>query len=131
MSAKNRNPVDAHVGGRVKLRRGIVGLSQTKLGDELGITFQQVQKYEKGINRIGASRLYHISQILGVPVQYFFEGLETLEDGTTIPMSPDVFDEFMQSPMGIALCRSFVQIGDPEVQRRVFKLIQSMGEGSN
>jgi transcriptional regulator with XRE-family HTH domain len=131
MSAKNRNPVDAHVGGRVKLRRGIVGLSQTKLGDELGITFQQVQKYEKGINRVGASRLYHISQILGVPVQYFFEGLETLEDGTTIPMSSDAFDEFMQSPMGIALCRSFAQIGDPEVQRRVFKLVQSMGEANN
>lgn len=125
MSIPNRNPVDAHVGGRVKLRRGIMGLSQTQLGNELGITFQQVQKYEKGLNRIGASRLYHIAQALEVPVQYFFEGLDVPGERGS---GANVFDAFIHSPTGIELCRSFTNINDPQIQSRVLRLVQAMGE---
>ena len=72
MAGKKPNPVDTHVGSRVRLRRMLLGMSQERLGDSMGLTFQQVQKYEKGVNRIGASRLFHISKILDVPVQFFF-----------------------------------------------------------
>ena len=75
MVKKNPNPIDVHVGSRVRMRRMLVGLSQEKLGERLGLTFQQVQKYEKGSNRVSASRLYQMAQILGVPVQFFFEDL--------------------------------------------------------
>src|SRR5256885_4646469 len=76
------NPVDVHVGARVRLRRTLLGMSQEKLGDAIGLTFQQVQKYERGANRIGASRLYDLSRVLDVPVSYFFE-----EFGETSPVS--------------------------------------------
>jgi transcriptional regulator with XRE-family HTH domain len=78
--AKIPNPIDKHVGARVRMRRVLVGLSQEKLGDALGITFQQIQKYEKGTNRIGASRLQEASKILGVPVNFFFEGAQAESD---------------------------------------------------
>jgi len=76
MTKKNPNPIDIHVGNRVRMRRMLVGMSQEKLGEKLGLTFQQVQKYEKGSNRVSASRLYHMAMILGVPVQFFFDDLE-------------------------------------------------------
>src|SRR5436189_681918 len=72
--SRRANPVDVHVGSRVRLRRMMLGMSQEKLGESLGITFQQIQKYEKGTNRIGASRLQHIARVLTMPVSYFFEG---------------------------------------------------------
>lgn len=75
MSGKSPNRIDVHVGSRLRTRRIIVGMSQEKLGDQLGLTFQQIQKYEKGLNRIGASRLYAISRIMGTSIQYFFEDL--------------------------------------------------------
>lgn len=84
MASKKSNPVDAHVGSRVRLRRMLVGLSQEKLGERMGLTFQQIQKYEKGVNRIGASRLFQLSQILEVPVQFFFEGAPSV-DGMAQP----------------------------------------------
>jgi transcriptional regulator with XRE-family HTH domain len=74
MLTKAPNPVDRHVGSRVRMRRMLIGMSQEKLGEALGITFQQIQKYEKGTNRIGASRLHHIARVLGVPVEFFYEG---------------------------------------------------------
>src|ERR671914_1569018 len=74
LTKKAPNPIDRHVGSRVRMRRMIVGMSQEKLGESLGLTFQQVQKYEKGTNRIGASRLQQISKVLGVPIEFFFEG---------------------------------------------------------
>jgi transcriptional regulator with XRE-family HTH domain len=76
---KSPNPIDKHVGNRVRMRRLMLNMSQTKLGDALGLTFQQVQKYEKGTNRMGASRLQHLSQILQVPVPFFFEGAPTMQ----------------------------------------------------
>jgi transcriptional regulator with XRE-family HTH domain len=77
MTKKSPNPIDKHVGSRVRMRRMMISMSQEKLGEKLGITFQQIQKYEKGTNRIGASRLQQISQILQVPVSFFFEGAPT------------------------------------------------------
>ena len=84
MTKKAPNPIDKHVGSRVRMRRMMLGMSQEKLGDALALTFQQVQKYEKGTNRIGASRLQQISQILQVPVAFFFEGAPHLS-GSTLP----------------------------------------------
>jgi len=83
--AANPNPIDVHVGSRVRLRRTLLGMSQEKLGEALGLTFQQVQKYERGVNRIGASRLYHLSQILDVPVSFFFDDMPTFEKGSALP----------------------------------------------
>src|SRR4030043_303476 len=82
MAGKKPNPVDTHVGSRVRLRRMLLGMSQERLGDSMGLTFQQVQKYEKGVNRIGASRLFQISKILDVPVQFFFEEAPHIGDGS-------------------------------------------------
>ena len=132
MAKKSPNPIDIHVGGRVRLRRMLVGMSQEKLGEMLGLTFQQVQKYEKGANRIGASRLYHISKILSVPVQFFFEDLA---DGSKPPASgfsegdstPYVMD-FVSSSEGLQLNRAFTNIDDPKIRRRVLDLIKALGE---
>jgi transcriptional regulator with XRE-family HTH domain len=127
-----RNPIDAHVGGQVKLRRAVVGMSQTELANRLGITFQQVQKYEKGANRIGASRLFMISEILNVPVQTFFEGAEgVLENGPgpyagAQDETVKKYEEFIRSPGGIDLCKSFVSIEDPTVRKRIVALVKSV-----
>src|SRR6201988_3669252 len=100
MAKKAPNPIDRHVGSRVRMRRMMLGMSQEKLGDALGLTFQQVQKYEKGANRIGASRLQQISQILQVPVSFFFEGVPTQRteqrtDGLSEAPSPAYVSDFL------------------------------------
>src|ERR671926_591337 len=102
MATKSPNPVDKHVGGRVRLRRMLIGMSQEKLGEALGITFQQVQKYEKGTNRIGASRLHQIAQVLGVPISFFYEGAPE-ESAANDPHAPvqTAISEFMTSREGI------------------------------
>ena len=127
-----RNPIDAHVGGQVKLRRAVVGMSQTELANRLGITFQQVQKYEKGANRIGASRLYLIAEILNVTVQSFFEGAEAVVvdapgayDGAK-DETVKKYEEFIRSPGGIDLCKAFVRIDDPTVRKRIVALVKSV-----
>ena len=130
MVKKTANPIDVHVGGRVRLRRMLVGMSQDKLGDALGLTFQQVQKYEKGANRIGASRLYQISKILNVPVQFFFEDMpgaaqpEGAEGGFDEADTTPAFMEFVNSSEGLQLNRYFVAIDDPVVRRRILDLIK-------
>lgn len=138
MAKMVRNPIDAYVGGQVKLRRAVVGMSQTELAKRLGITFQQVQKYEKGANRIGASRLYLISEILNVTVQSFFEGVEeVLEDRETEFYEGadkeliEKFDEFIRSPSGIDLCKSFVSIEEPKVRKRIVALVKSIAGASD
>lgn len=127
-----RNPIDAHVGGQVKLRRAVVGMSQTELANRLGITFQQVQKYEKGANRIGASRLYLIAEILNVTVQSFFEGADAVVidapgayDGAK-DETVKKYEEFIRSPGGIELCKAFVSIDDPTVRKRIVALVKSV-----
>ncbi|MBM3482932.1 MAG: helix-turn-helix transcriptional regulator [Alphaproteobacteria bacterium] len=129
------NPVDIHVGRRLRLRRTLLGYSQEKLGSLLGLTFQQVQKYERGTNRIGSSRLYKISSVLDVPVSYFFEGFEEAEGGVAKAALPSGLAEepapFEASPMDrretLELVRAYYRIEDPLVRRRVFELIKSLG----
>lgn len=127
------HPIDIHVGSRVRLRRTLLGLSQEKLGSALGLTFQQVQKYERGANRIGASRLYHLASVLDVPVSYFFEDAP---DGFEPDNRPDGFAETEQTrlesdPMArretLELVRCYYRIEDGEVRRRLFSLIKALG----
>jgi transcriptional regulator with XRE-family HTH domain len=133
MAEKVPNPVDKHVGSRVRMRRMMLGMSQEKLGRALGLTFQQVQKYEKGTNRIGASRLQQISRILEVPVAFFFEGAPMPLgsppelDATT---SPAYFSDFLASTDGLALTKAFVRIKDPKLRRRIVDLVEGIA-GAN
>lgn len=128
---KKPNPIDIHVGGRIRLRRNMLGMSQEKLGESLGITFQQIQKYEKGTNRVGASRLQAISSILTVPVAFFFEGAPGQDGSAPKGMSEDssatYVVDFLNSAEGVQLNRAFVKIGDPKVRRRVIDLVKALG----
>ena len=127
---KQPNPIDIHVGSRVRLRRMMLGMSQEKLGEQLGITFQQIQKYEKGTNRIGASRLQHIARVLSVPISFFFEDApETPTGGTTgiaEPSSTNYVVDFLSSSEGIQLNKAFVRIKDAHQRRRVIDLVRAM-----
>lgn len=131
MASKKSNPVDAHVGSRVRLRRMLVGLSQEKLGARMGLTFQQIQKYEKGVNRIGASRLFQLAQILEVPVQFFFEGASLSDaparQGFAESGSESFLYEFLNTRDGLELNRAFVKISDAQVRRSVVELVRSLG----
>jgi transcriptional regulator with XRE-family HTH domain len=129
MTSKPVNPIDRHVGSRVRLRRLVMGLSQEKLGRAIGLTFQQVQKYEKGTNRIGASRLQQISEILEVPVAFFFEGAaaalgaaEVSDDGASLAY----VSEFVSSADGLALSRAFMTIKSPKMRRRIVDLVSHL-----
>jgi len=131
MMAKNSpNPTDKYVGSRVRMRRLMLGMSQEKLGEKLGLTFQQVQKYEKGTNRIGASRLQHISQILKVPVAFFFDGVmgpgKQAEDGSTKAPVADYVSDFLSSSDGLALTKAFTNIRDSKLRRRVVDLVEEI-----
>ncbi len=117
------DPVDVHVGGRVRLRRTLLGMSQTDLAGALGLTFQQVQKYERGFNRIAASRLYHLCHILDVPVGYFFEGLK--EGAPT--WSPD---DVMVKRETLELVRAYYRIRDPKVRKALHAMTMAMGKGA-
>lgn len=127
---KKPNPVDAHVGSRVRLRRTMLGLSQEKLGDSLGITFQQVQKYEKGSNRMGASRLFQIARVLETPIAFFFEDLPETMKGTVSGFSegdnPAYVIDFLSSNEGIQLNSCFAKIGDPVVRKRILELVKAL-----
>ena len=131
MAGKKPNPVDAHVGSRVRLRRMLLGMSQERLGESMGLTFQQVQKYEKGVNRIGASRLFQISKILDVPVQFFFEEAPHVGDGSPArgmaeADSETLILEFLNSREGLELNRAFVKIADPKVRKSVVDLVRAL-----
>jgi transcriptional regulator with XRE-family HTH domain len=131
MAKKAPNPVDKHVGSRVRMRRMMLAMSQEKLGDALGLTFQQVQKYEKGTNRIGASRLQQISHILQVPVSFFFEGapsvaLAARTDGMGEAPSPAYVSDFLATSDGLALTKAFMRIGDSKLRRRIVDLVEQI-----
>jgi transcriptional regulator with XRE-family HTH domain len=123
---KKANPIDAQVGNRVRIRRMLIGMSQEKLGDLLGLTFQQVQKYEKGVNRIGAGRLFEIARILGVPIDFFYDGVASSAD-TLASAAPPVM-EFVSSGEGLQLSLAFMKIKDPKVRKRVLDLVKSLAE---
>ena len=126
---KSLNPVDKHVGGRVRMRRLVLAMSQEKLGDALGLTFQQVQKYEKGTNRIGAGRLHQISHILQVPVAFFFEGAPNLHgsaDRMKEAPSPSYVSDFLATPEGLLLTKAFMRINEPKLRRRIVDLVEEI-----
>jgi len=132
--SRRANPIDIHVGSRVRFRRMLLGMSQEKLGERLGLTFQQVQKYEKGINRIGASRLYDLAQVLGVPVQFFYEeaplgeGRVDASDGQAVGegQAEHSIVEFLRSRDGLELNRAFVRIPDLKARRAIVDLVRSL-----
>jgi transcriptional regulator with XRE-family HTH domain len=131
IAKKAPNPVDKHVGSRVRMRRMMLGMSQEKLGDALGLTFQQVQKYEKGTNRIGASRLQQISSILQVPVSFFFDGAPHVPSGARAEgfaeaPSPAYVSDFLATSDGLALTKAFMRIGDSKLRRRIVDLVEQM-----
>ncbi|WP_157017641.1 helix-turn-helix domain-containing protein [Mesorhizobium xinjiangense] len=125
---KKPNPIDVHVGSRVRLRRNMLGMSQEKLGESLGITFQQIQKYEKGTNRVGASRLQAIATVLKVPVSFFFEDAPEHNVNSTPGFAEDksanYVVDFLNSSEGLQLNRAFVKISDPRVRRKVIDLVR-------
>jgi transcriptional regulator with XRE-family HTH domain len=130
--SRRANPIDIHVGSRVRFRRMLLGMSQEKLGEKLGLTFQQVQKYEKGINRIGASRLFDLAQVLGVPVQFFYEEAPVPEarlvaaDGMADGPDEHSIVEFLRSRDGLELNRAFVRIPDLKARRAIVDLVRSL-----
>jgi transcriptional regulator with XRE-family HTH domain len=129
MIRKAPNPIDKHVGSRVRLRRMMLTMSQEKLGTALGLTFQQVQKYEKGTNRIGASRLQQMSQILQVPVSFFFEGApgpSGRPDGVAEAPSPAYVSDFLATSEGLALTKAFSRIKDVKLRRRIVDLVEEI-----
>ena len=121
MQKKSPNQIDKHIGSRVRARRIMLGMSQEKLADALGLTFQQVQKYEKGVNRIGASRLLHIAGILDVSIEFFFEGLPGLRAGGFSDDS--LVADFLTRPESDRLVRGFLRLKDDEARRKVADLV--------
>jgi transcriptional regulator with XRE-family HTH domain len=126
---KSPDPTDKHVGTRVRMRRLMLGVSQTKLADALGLTFQQVQKYKKGVNRISASKLQQISSFLQVPIPFFFEGLprpssKSAKKGDAL-LPSDVF-QFVATSDGLSLARSFTYIESPQLRRSIVSLVESL-----
>ncbi len=129
MSTKAPNPVDKYVGSRVRMRRIMLGMSQEKLGEALGLTFQQVQKYEKGTNRIGASRMQQISNILQVPVSFFFDGAPNMPGhtgGLSEAPSPVYVSDFLATSDGLALTKAFMRIKSAKLRRRIVDLVEQM-----
>jgi transcriptional regulator with XRE-family HTH domain len=129
MSTKAPNPVDKYVGSRVRMRRIMLGMSQEKLGLALGLTFQQVQKYEKGTNRVGASRIQQISEILEVPVSFLFDGGPSGRpngEGFGEAASPAYVSDFLATSEGLALTRAFTRIGDPKLRRSIVELVEQI-----
>ena len=130
MAKKAPNPTDKHVGARVRMRRMMLSMSQEKLGDALGLTFQQVQKYEKGANRIGASRLQQIAHILQVPVSFFFDGAPNVPgqqpDGFSEAPSPAYVSDFLATSDGLALTKAFMGIKDTKLRRRIVDLVEQI-----
>lgn len=131
------SPIDTHVGSRVRLRRTLLGLSQEKLGEALGLTFQQVQKYERGVNRIGASRLFDLSRVLDVPIGFFFDDMPGSTPGANSMARPRMAGGFAEQQEGfeddtlhkretLELVRAYYRINEPAVRKRVFDLIKSL-----
>ena len=130
MTRRDPNYIDVHVGARIRMRRQLINMSQERLGELLGITFQQVQKYEKGSNRISASRLFYASKTLGVPVQFFYDGLPGMEgpDGLREPSSADEFSVAMMSPEGVQLAKAFKDANSSTMRKLIASLARLVVE---
>jgi transcriptional regulator with XRE-family HTH domain len=129
MLVKSPNATDKHVGARVRMRRLMLGMSQAKLGNAVGLTFQQIHKYEKGTCRIGGSRLQQFADMLHVPIPFFFEGLPQVsgssEDGSAY------VDDFLATPDGLSLMRYFTRIKDPKLRRSIVNLVEQIATRYN
>jgi transcriptional regulator with XRE-family HTH domain len=126
---KSSNSINKHIGNRIRMRRTMLDMSQSKLGDALGIAFQQVQKYEKGTNTISASRLHHIAQILQVPATFFFEDTPDLPGATAKsapPASPKPVMDFMTTSEGLALAKAFMRVRNKQMRRRIIDLVEEI-----
>ena len=131
MSIKAPNPVDKYVGSRVRMRRIMLGMSQEKLGEALGLTFQQIQKYEKGTNRVGASRLQQISEVLQVPVSFLFDGGPSgiaLSESSAESASPAYIADFLATSEGLALTRAFTRIPGSKLRRSIVDLVEQIAD---
>ena len=132
MTRKSFHPIDTHVGKRVRIRRKILSMSQTKLGDAIGLTFQQIQKYERGANRIGASRLFELSEVLDVPVSYFFDDLSEdmhglsgdQQDPNSMPSDP------LREPISLELVRAYANIENPVTRKSLSNLAKALAKNS-
>jgi transcriptional regulator with XRE-family HTH domain len=128
------SPIDVHVGTRIRLRRTLLGMSQERLGEALGLTFQQVQKYERGVNRVGASRLFDLSRVLDVPISFFFDDLPDGVAGapgrraaaSQADAQDSLSDDSMNRRETLELVRAYYRINDPMIRKKVFELIKSM-----
>jgi transcriptional regulator with XRE-family HTH domain len=127
---KSPNAIDTYVGSRIRMQRLLIGMTQQKLGDAIGLTFQQVQKYEKGANRVGASRLQQISSALGVAPAFFFEGVPAAAGGQPAyeanPM-PHYVSDFLSTADGVALIKSFIRISSPKLRRAIVAFVEQIG----
>ena len=123
------NPVDLHVGARIRMRRKLLGVSQERLADQLGLTFQQVQKYERGANRVSASKLYEIAKALQTSVAYFFDGLaDTVDPGLELIEGHEFVHELVMTPEGLELASLFPKLKRGRVRRRVLDLVKALAE---
>jgi transcriptional regulator with XRE-family HTH domain len=126
MAKKIPNPIDKHVGSRVRMQRLMLGMSQTTLADAIGLTFQQVQKYEKGTNRMGSSRLMQIANVLQVPPTFFFEGAPGQRKASGSAPSPAYVSEFLATSDGIALTRAFTRLSSGKLRRSIVNIVKEM-----
>ncbi|MCP4330481.1 MAG: helix-turn-helix transcriptional regulator [Alphaproteobacteria bacterium] len=137
-SSERPNPVDIHVGGRVRLRRTMLGMSQEKLGEAIGLTFQQVQKYERGTNRIGSSRLFELSRVLDVPITFFFDDMapqvasksHRASAGLAEKAGPAYETETLARRETLELMRNYYQVVDPTVRKRIFELVKALARAT-
>jgi transcriptional regulator with XRE-family HTH domain len=133
------NPIDVHVGQRIRLRRTLLGMSQQKLGEAIGLTFQQVQKYERGTNRVGGSRMFELARVLDVPVAYFYEeisaatatrGRQHTMGTATPPATGDTARDPMTKRETLELVRAYYRITDPKVRKRLFEMTKTLGSAA-
>ena len=136
-SVRGPNPVDVHVGARLRLRRTLLGMTQTSLGDAIGLTFQQVQKYERGVNRIGSSRLYDLARVLDVPVNFFFDEMpkeiasKTGAASSGPPEGAEAFDpDIVSKRETLELVRAYYKIENPQVRKRLFEMVKALGKSA-
>jgi transcriptional regulator with XRE-family HTH domain len=132
------NPIDVHVGARVRLRRTLLGMSQEKLGEAIGLTFQQVQKYERGANRIGSSRLFDLSRVLDVPIEYFFGDMPAAVAACSPAQGGGMSEEaanYELDPMAkretLELVRAYYKISDPQIRKRLFEMTKALGAAAS